>query len=295
MAMVRLKELDNRFEADVWSDVLTQEGIAFRIRSYMDTAYDGLFVSQKGYATLFVEEEDLPRAQALEREMAAGQDAALSEAGELARALEHTLLDPEAGVSELAAHLAQCRELGVVGACVSPWMVSQAAQVLEGSGILVVSVVGFPLGTATGRAKLQEALDLAREGAHELDLVLNRGLVRSGRLDQAVAEVAEVAAAVAPRPLKVILETSRLGPDLTRLVAAALAESGAAFLKTGSGYFGAATPADVALLREAAPELPVKAAGGIRDLAGARALLEAGATRLGSSAGAAILAQAREA
>lgn len=293
MPMARLRVLDNRFQADVWTEALTADNIPFLLRTYTDTAYDGLFVTQKGYASLFVDEEHLERARELDRQLASTVEATGCDTAGLAARIENTLLDAKATPDELDRFLDQCLAAGVVGACVSPWMVERAAARLAGSPVMVVGVVGFPLGTQTRRAKVQEALELAHAGAAELDMVLNRGLVLAGRLAVAVAEVDEVCRAAAPAAVKVILEVSELGPESAAAVAEALAASRAAFLKTGTGFFGPATPADVALLKEACGgALGVKAAGGIRTLDQAVELLEAGADRLGTSAGAAILAEA---
>jgi deoxyribose-phosphate aldolase len=285
MAMVKLKSVDNRFQADVWEQALEAEGVAYRLRTFADTAYDGLYVSQKGYGVFYVEEEDLERAEALVGALSAETAAPLEGVQALAGAIEHTLLGPDAGEAELERHLEQCLAMGCVAACVSPWMVRRAAAGLQGSPVAVCSVVGFPLGASTVRGKLQEALELAGDGAAELDMVLNRGLAHSGRLGQAVDEAAELAQAIRPAKLKVILEISRLGPELSAQAAAALASSGAAFLKTGSGYFGPATPGEVELLAEHGGGLGIKAAGGIRDLDAALELVEAGASRLGTSSG----------
>ena len=294
MAMVKLKSVDNRFQADVWEQALSAEGIDHRLRTFADTAYDGLYVSQKGFGVFYVEEADLERAKALVAALSPESATPLEGPEALAGVIEHTLLDPEAGLTELETHLEQCREMECVAACVSPWMVGESVAGLEGSGVTVCSVVGFPLGTPSGRTKLQEAIELAGEGAEELDMVFNRGLAFSGRMAQAVDEAAELAEAIRPARLKVILETSRLGPELSAQAAQALAHSGAAFLKTGSGYFGGATVQDVELLLEHGGGLSIKAAGGIRDLDGAMELIEAGAARLGTSSGWAIWREAGE-
>ena len=294
MSMVKLRTLDNRFQADVWVQAMEAEGIGHRLRTFQDTAYDGLYVSQKGYGVLYVEEEELARAREIDAALNAQTPGQVGDLAGLMSTLEHTLLAPEAGEAELEAHLEQCLTMGCVAACVSPWMLKPAVEGLAGSGVAACSVVGFPLGAATRRAKLQEALELAAAGAAELDMVLNRGLVFSGQLQRAVAEVAEVAAEIRPALLKVILETGELGPDLSAEAAAALAPSGAAFLKTGSGYFGPATVEDVTLLSEAGGGLGVKAAGGIKTLDGALDLIEAGAARLGTSCGWEIYQEARE-
>ena len=147
MAMVKLKKpVDNRFQADVWEQALSAEGVEYRLRTFQDTAYDGLYVSQKGYGVFYVEEEDLAKAEELVAALGQQDTPGLDSAAALAGVIEHTLLSPEAGERELAAHLEQCREMGCVAACVSPWMVPLAVSGLEGSGVAVCTVVGFPPG-----------------------------------------------------------------------------------------------------------------------------------------------------
>jgi len=294
MAMVLLRELENRFQADVWCEALDADGVPYLLRTYQDTAYDGLFVSQRGYASLFVDEEWLKKAREVDDGLMGRPPQGVDGAADLARRIEHTLLDPAAGMAELLAHLAQCLEMECAAACVNPWLTARAARELRGSPVRVCSVVGFPLGAATSRTKLNEALELAGDGAQELDMVINRGLVLGGGLSAAVDEVAALAQALNGLPLKVILETAALGPELTQALAEALVDSGAAFLKTGSGYFGSASVADVQVLRAAVGRrLGIKAAGGVRDLDQALALIGAGADRLGASAGHAIWLEAR--
>ncbi|MCF8043051.1 MAG: deoxyribose-phosphate aldolase [Desulfarculaceae bacterium] len=294
MAMVKLKPVDNRFQADVWEQALSAEGVEYRLRTFQDTAYDGLYVSQKGYGVFYVEEEDKARAEELVAALGQEDTPGLDSASALAGLIEHTLLSPEAGEKELAAHLEQCREMGCMAACVSPWMVPLALSGLEGSGVAVCTVVGFPLGTQSLATKLAEAQELAAAGATELDMVLNRGLALGGGMGQAVDEAAQIAQAIAPARLKVILETSELGPEMSAQAAQALALSGAAFLKTGSGYFGPATVEDVNILADNGGGLGIKAAGGIKTLDDALALMEAGATRLGTSSGWDIYREAQE-
>ncbi|MCB2191562.1 MAG: deoxyribose-phosphate aldolase [Deltaproteobacteria bacterium] len=294
MAMVKLKPVDNRFQADVWEQALSAEGIEYRLRTFQDTAYDGLYVSQKGYGVFYVEEADKERAEALVQALGQQDTPGLDSATAMAGVIEHTLLSPEAGEQELESHLEQCQEMGCVAACVSPWMVPLAVQGLEGSGVAVCTVVGFPLGTQSAATKLAEAQELAAAGATELDMVLNRGLALGGAMGRAVDEAAQIAQAIAPARLKVILETSELGPEMSAQAAQALALTGAAFLKTGSGFFGPATKEDVNILADNGGGLGIKAAGGIKTLDAALALMEAGATRLGTSSGWEIYREAQE-
>jgi deoxyribose-phosphate aldolase len=293
MAMVLLRVLDDRFQADLWCQALDVEGIPHLLRSYQDSAYDGLFVHQRGYASLYVEEADLARAQELDRGLMGQVMAQFQDPAALARCLDHTLLDPAAGQAELERHLEECLEMGAAAACLSPWMVPLAAPVLAGSAVALCTVVGFPLGTHTAQTKLREAQELAGLGATELDVVINRGLIASGQAAQAVEEVAALARALPECLIKVIVESAALGPEACQDLARRLSFSGVHYLKTGSGYFGSATVADVQMLQGAAPGLKVKAAGGIRDLDQALALLGAGAARLGTSNGHAIWTASR--
>lgn len=295
MAMVLLRDLDDRFQADLWSQTLSEQGVPYLLRTFEDTAYDGLFVSQKGYGRIFVEEEWLSRAQEIDADLAGKLLAPEMSLDDLAARLDHTLLDPMAGPAELETHIEECLAMGAAAACIPPWLTARAAKLLAGSRTAVCTVAGFPLGFELGEAKAREAALLAEAGATEIDVVFNRGLAMDGDLAAAVEEMAAVARAVEPHMVKVILETSALGPELSARASGALLDSGVQYLKTGSGFFGPATPAEVGILKAAgAPKLKVKAAGGIKTLDGALALIAAGADRLGSSAGWAIYQEARE-
>lgn len=297
MSMVLLRKLDNRFQADLWRHALDKEGIPHRFRTFEDGAYDGLFVTQKGYGDIHVDPQWLDQAQQIDAELsqvAAGPPASVEQ---LAPSIEHTLLNPNATEADMEQHLAQCLEHSVVAACVSPWMVPKATKVLADSTTAVCSVVGFPLGTQSASTKAAEAAELNMAGAVELDLVLNRGLALGGDLEAVAAEVAGVRQAAPNVVLKVILEMSQLSDELVTGLAALCAEAGVDFLKTGSGYFGPAEVEQVELLLAAMEGLEhgpmgVKAAGGITTLDEALELLAAGADRLGTSAGAAIMNQA---
>jgi deoxyribose-phosphate aldolase len=295
MALVLLRDMEDRFQADLWTHALEEQGVPHLLRTFEDTAYDGLFISQKGYGRLFVEEDWLSRAQEIDAELAGkvlAEDLGLTE---LAAHLDHTLLDPMAGPAELEQHIEQCLIIGAAAACIPPWLTSRAAALLKGSQTAVCTVAGFPLGFELSEAKVREAVLLVEAGATEIDVVFNRGLALSGQIDEAVAEMAAVARAVEPNIVKVIMEMSALGPEMSARVSGALIDSGVHFLKTGSGFFGPATPAEVGILKAAgAPKLKVKAAGGIKTLDGALALIAAGADRLGASAGWTIYQEARE-
>ncbi len=293
MGLVKLKVMDDRFQADLYCQALEQRGIPHLLRTYQDTAYDGIYVTQKGFGVIYVEEEHLPAARQVDEDLA--WSLACPAPDELARCIDHTLLDPAAGERELEAHLGQCLEMEAAAACLSPWMVPRAARVLAGSPVALCTVVGFPLGTQTSACKLAEAREAVAAGAGELDVVFNRGWALGGELERAVAEMAELARELPGVVIKVILETSALGPGASREAARALVDSGVEYLKTGTGFFAPATMEDVVLLREAVEgRLDIKAAGGIRGLADALALLGAGAQRLGTSSGYDIYRQARQ-
>ncbi len=292
MAMVLLRVLDDRFQTDVWRRALESAGVPHVLRCFEETPYDGLFVAQRGYASLHVPAEELERAREIDRELA-GQDLPLpASAAALARLIDHTLLDPAAGEDELEAHLQECLEMGAAAACVAPWMVPLAATRLAKSPVALCAVAGFPLGTSLTASKATEAAQLAQAGAQEIDVVINRGLVNSGRLQEAAQEMAQVAQAAPGCLIKVIVEMPQLGFELGERLAGLLATTGAHMLKTGTGFFGPAEPAQVQVLAAAAG-LPVKAAGGIASLDDALTMAAAGAARLGSSKGYAIWQEAR--
>jgi deoxyribose-phosphate aldolase len=295
MSRVLLRKLDNRFEADVVSAALKAAGVPHLLRTYEDTAYDGLYISQKGFGDVYVDPEHQARAEEVLNDLEQAGPALPASIPELAARLDHTLLRPEATVADLERHMDECMEMEVAAACISPWMVERAADALADSPVAVCGVVGFPLGTQSEEAKAAEARELSRSGAHELDMVLNRGLVLSGRIEEALAEVTEVAEAAPEAIIKVILEMNQLPEQLIPTLAEGCRDAGADFLKTGSGFFGPATVDQVKVLkRSAGMDLAVKAAGGIRTLDEAMALIAAGAERLGTSSGMDILRQARE-
>ncbi len=211
---------------------------------------------------------------------------------QLAGVLDHALLKSEATQKEILAEADLIRQWRIGFFCVQPSFVSLAAGALSGSGARVVSVVGFPHGCDRSVVKALAAELAVRDGAAEVDMVMNVGRLKSGRTQAVADEIAQVVRAIPGIPVKVILETCLL-TELEKTVACRLVrESGAAFVKTSTGFHpaGGATVADVRLLRATAgPDFGVKAAGGIHTLAEAMALLEAGANRLGTSASPAIL------
>ena len=217
------------------------------------------------------------------------------DAAELARIIDHSVLKPEATASEVRAGADCVREWRIGYYCVQPSWVATAVDALKGTDACVVSVIGFPHGCDHSAAKAAAARIAVDEGAGELDMVLNIGALKSGAIASVAADIAAVVEAARAVPLKVILETAVLIEDEKRLACRLARDAGAAFVKTSTGFHpsGGATVADVRLLRaEVGPRFGVKASGGIRTLADARAMIDAGANRIGTSASAAILAAA---
>lgn len=202
--------------------------------------------------------------------------------------IEHTLLKPEATVKDIVALCEEAKKYNLLGVCVNPCYVSLAHNVLEGSGVKVVTVVGFPLGADISEAKALEAKRAVEDHADEIDMVINIGALKNGSDDYVVEDIKAVVAASAPRPVKVIIETCLLTEEEKVRACKLIAEGGAQFVKTSTGFSsGGATLPDIELLSAEAKKLGllVKASGGIRDLETARALVAAGAERLGASSG----------
>lgn len=208
---------------------------------------------------------------------------------DLARFIDHTLLKPEATATQVDRLCDEARTHGFAAVCVNPTWVKRAVQRLRGSGVVVASVVGFPLGATLPEVKAFEARRALRDGAREIDMVINVGALKSGDHDLVLRDVAAVSDACREVGAlnKVILETALL-TDEEKVIASRLAKQGRAhYVKTSTGFSsGGATVFDVALMREAVgPVLGVKAAGGIRSAEQALAMIAAGATRIGASAG----------
>lgn len=212
----------------------------------------------------------------------------------LAHFFDHTLLDHAATRGQIEGLCDEALAHGFYGVCIYPEQVVWAVERLAGAPLAVVTVIDFPEGTMATRDKAAQARQAVADGATEVDMVLNRELLLANEYRAVEADVAAVVAAAQGRTVKVIVESAAL--DHVRLAqAAALAlAGGAAWLKTSTGYGpGGATKEAVALLRRLAPaSVGIKASGGIRSLAQARAMVAAGATRLGTSASVAIVGQA---
>jgi deoxyribose-phosphate aldolase len=214
---------------------------------------------------------------------------------EVAARVDHTLLRPEATEAEVARVAREAMDLQVAAVCVSPSMVATAAAELTGSPVVVASVVGFPSGAHRSSIKAAEARAAVTDGAAELDMVIDLGAAAAGRWDDVALDVAEVRAA-APQPvvLKVIVESALWSPAQLVTACAAAVSGGADFVKTSSGFHpsgGASLATVTAMAAAVGSDVGVKAAGGISSAQQALALLAAGATRLGMSRTAAVLAE----
>ncbi|RLC90973.1 MAG: deoxyribose-phosphate aldolase [Chloroflexi bacterium] len=215
---------------------------------------------------------------------------------EIARFIDHTLLKPEATPAQIERLCDEARRYGFAAVCVNPVYVRLAAERLQGAEVAVCSVVGFPLGATTTAAKVYEARQALADGASELDMVIHVGALKAGDYERAQEDIAAVADVChkGGALLKVIIETALLD-DAEKVTACRLAQAaGADFVKTSTGFAGGgATAEDVRLMRQTVgPRMGVKAAGGIRSYADALAMIEAGANRIGASAGVRIVEQA---
>ncbi len=211
---------------------------------------------------------------------------------ELARRIDHSVLKPDATEADIHAGAAIVRAWGIGFYCVQPYWVRVAAAALAGSDARIVTVAGFPHGCDRAEVKAHAAALAVAEGAAEIDMVQNFGALKSGHASIVAAEIEAVVRAVPGIPVKVILESTILTAAEKSLACRLARDAGAAFVKTSTGFHpaGGATVADVRLLRAAAgPEMGVKASGGIRTLADALAMIDAGADRIGVSASVAIL------
>ncbi len=214
---------------------------------------------------------------------------------DLAGFIDHTLLKPDAAKDDLAKLCDEARAHRFASVCVNSANVRFCRERLRGSGVMTVAVVGFPLGAATSGAKAYETKEAIRDGADEIDMVINIGALKSRDHKVVLDDIKAVVDAAKPRPVKVILETGALSHD-EKVIACALSKAaGAAFVKTSTGFGpGGATVEDIALMRAiVGDDLGVKASGGVRDAAGVDAMVKAGATRIGASASVAIVTGAK--
>jgi deoxyribose-phosphate aldolase len=216
---------------------------------------------------------------------------------DLARFIDHTLLRPEATEAEARRLVAEAAEHRFASVCIPPVYVLLAAEALQGTQVAVGTVVGFPLGYVHPEIRRAESLQAVADGARELDTVLNISWLKNGDDRRVLADLVAWVDAMRRQPegliLKVILETALLTDEEKARGARLVVEAGADFVKTSTGFSkGGATVEDVALLaRTVEGRIGVKASGGIRDAATARAMIAAGAKRLGTSSGVGIVGE----
>jgi deoxyribose-phosphate aldolase len=210
----------------------------------------------------------------------------------VASSIDHTLLKPESTQEQIAVLCHEAMHYGFAAVCVNPRWISMASSLLRGSPVKVAATVGFPLGANHTTVKRFEAEEAIRLGAQELDMVINAGALKSGDRQSvqndiaAVVEVAHAGGAI----VKVILEMPLLTLEEKILGCELALAAKADFVKTATGFFGGATAEDVSLMRGVVGDRAgIKASGGIRTAAAAQAMLEAGANRLGTSSGVAIV------
>ena len=210
--------------------------------------------------------------------------------------IDHTLLKPEATRQQIEKLCDEAAKYQFASVAIHGCWTSLAAKRLAGSGVKVDACIGFPLGANVSRVKAHEAAQAIVDGAGEIDMVINIGAVKSQLWDWVRDDITAVLAACRadsahPIPLKVILETALLTDDEKRRACQICKEIGVDFVKTSTGFStGGATVADVKLMREVVgPDMGIKASGGVRTRADALAMIEAGATRIGTSAGIAIV------
>ena len=209
-----------------------------------------------------------------------------------ARMIDHTLLKAEATKEQIDKLCAEAKQFNFASVCVNPTWVKRSSELLQGTDVLVCTVIGFPLGANTPAVKAFEAKDAIANGAKEVDMVINIGALKDKNYDLVQADIAAVVEAAKDSALvKVIIESCLL-TDEEKVKACELAvAAGADYVKTSTGFStGGATAEDIALMRKTVgPELGVKASGGVRSLEDMKKMVEAGATRIGASSGVAIM------
>lgn len=215
--------------------------------------------------------------------------------GDIASMIDHTLLKPEATRAELEKVCAEARTWHFATVCVNSSNIPLVAKLLAGSGVKPIAVVGFPLGAMTPTAKAFEAREAVRNGAREIDMVVNLGALRSKDYAVVFDDICRVVQASRPYPVKVILETAGLSND-EKIIGCSLSKAaGAAFVKTATGFGpGGATVEDIQLMRRIVGDnIGVKASGGVRSTEDAQKMFAAGADRIGASASIAIVTGAK--
>lgn len=205
--------------------------------------------------------------------------------------IDHTLLKQDATPEQIVKLCEEAKQYDFMSVCVNPAYVPLAAKCLEGSDVKVCTVIGFPLGMNLTKTKVEEAQLCIKEGAQEIDMVINVGMLKAGHDDYVEEEIRELKSVAGGLVLKVIIETCLLTDEEKVRACECAKRAGADFVKTSTGFStGGATPHDVALMRKTVgPEMGVKASGGVRTHEDLLAMVEAGANRIGTSNGTKII------
>lgn len=212
---------------------------------------------------------------------------------EIAKLIDHTLLKPDATEQDIRNLCEEAKVFGFFSVCVHPFFIKAAADMLEGAGVKICTVIGFPLGMTLSRVKIFEAIEADTLGADELDIVVNIGECKANNWGSVKREISDLVAATPDVIHKIIIETYYLTDDEKRAVSIAARDGGAEFIKTSTGFAPeGAVIRDIEIIRNAIQgELGIKAAGGIRTLKEVSRFVKAGATRIGTSSGVAIIAE----
>lgn len=210
----------------------------------------------------------------------------------LARYIDHTALKAETTKDQIEQLVIEAKEYNFASVCVNPFWVSYCYEQLKNTPVKVCTVIGFPLGANTTETKVFETNQAIKDGATEVDMVINIGALKAGNDESVQADIRAVVEAAKGKALtKVIIETALLTEDEKKRVSQLVKDAGADFIKTSTGFStGGATVDDIRLMRSiVGPTIGVKASGGIRDLESMNLMIAAGATRIGASAGVAIM------
>jgi deoxyribose-phosphate aldolase len=215
---------------------------------------------------------------------------------EIAQLIDHTLLKADATKEQIQTLCEEAKEYKFASVCIHPAWVNFASQLLTGTSVKVCTVIGFPLGASTSDVKAFETEDAIRNGATEIDMVINIGALKDRDLDKVEKDIAAVVKTASKNAIvKVIIETCLLTNEEKELACDIAVKAGAHFVKTSTGFAtGGATIQDIQQMRKTVgPKIGVKASGGIRTLEDAKQMIEAGASRIGASAGVKIVNEAR--
>lgn len=209
----------------------------------------------------------------------------------MAGLIDHSLLQPEATEADVVKLCEEAKRYGFFSVCVYPSYIKMAKEFLSGSKVRISTVIGFPSGMTSSGAKIYEALEAVILGADELDIVMNIGTAKSGRWNTVEQEITDILTATPGSVHKIIIETCYLTEDEKKKATSMVTETGAEFVKTSTGFGTAgATVQDVKLIKSITKgKTGIKAAGGIKTVKDIRAFIEAGATRIGTSAGVEIM------